>query len=138
MTSTDTLWLTPAAHERLTAELTQLEGAGGAGPQVQARIGELRDLLRRAEIGDKPDDGLVEPGMTVTVIFDGDDEPTTFLFGPRTLAETDPDIDVQVYPPESPLGSAIDGLFTGDAFAYPAPSGAEVRGRIVAATPFRG
>ncbi|MDQ2699246.1 MAG: GreA/GreB family elongation factor [Actinomycetota bacterium] len=139
MPTDEAIWLTPAAHAGLVAELEQLSSSSAPpAPETEGRIRELTRILRRAEVGDKPDDGLVEPGMTVTVQFDGDDEPTTFLLAQRGIADSDPAIGMDVYPPSSPLGTAIAGLFPGDTFTYAAPSGATVSGRIVAASPFRG
>ena len=132
------IWLTPTAHAGFVAELDQLTSSTSAPPPaVEARIRELKSLLARAEVGDKPDDGLVEPGMTITVIFDGDADPTTFLLAQRGIATTDPDIGMEIYPPMSPLGAAITGKFPDDTFAYETPAGAKVRGRVLAAEPFR-
>jgi transcription elongation factor GreA len=131
------IWLTPRAHAAVVAELEQLTRSAAPGPEAEVRILELKAVLRRAEVGDKPDDGLVEPGMTVTVTFDGDAEPTTFLLAQRGIVTTDPGIDMDVYPPTSPLGAAIAGKFPGDDFAYETPSGRTVGGRILAAEPFR-
>ena len=40
---------------------------------VTARIRQLEDMLRKAEVGETPpDDGVVEPGMVVTFKFKGD------------------------------------------------------------------
>jgi transcription elongation factor GreA len=131
------IWLTDAAHARLQSEFEQLTRGSAPSPEGEGRIRELQALLRRAEVGDKPDDGLVEPGMTITVHFDGDPAASTFLLGQRTIAESDPTVDIDIYPPSSPLGTAITGLYPGDRFRYTAPSGAEVGGHIVAAAPFR-
>ncbi len=130
----DTIWLTRAAHDRLQEELVQLTRNPAPSPEADARIRELHALLRRAEVGDKPDDGLVEPGMTVTVRFDGDKKSTKFLLGQRAIA--DPEVEIDIYPPTSPLGAAITGKHPGDTFSYEAPSGARVGGKIVAASPF--
>jgi transcription elongation factor GreA len=134
----EAIWLTQAAHDRLRGELEQLTRSSTApSPEVERRIRELKDTLRRAEVGDKPDDGLVEPGMTITVLFEGDADATTFLLAQRAIADTDPDIAMDVYPPASPLGAAITGRYPGDAFSYVAPSGTKVSGRILSAEPFR-
>lgn len=130
--STGPVWLTPAALAALEAELASLTDAQEEG--TQARILELRDVLRRAEVGTKPDDGLVEPGMQVSVKFHGTGEIETFLLGSRDLVQAGADIDV--YSPTSPLGSAIDGRHVGDEVAYTAPSGATLTVTIVAVTPF--
>ena len=137
-TADDVIWLTPRAHAAHVAELEELTRSAAPAPAAEVRILELKAVLRRAEVGDKPDDGLVEPGMTVTVSFDGDAQPATFLLAQRGLVTTDPDIEMDVYPPTSPLGIAITGKFPGDAFAYETPSGGTVGGRILAAEPFRG
>ena len=57
-----------------------------------ARIRQLESLLRNATVGEAPaDDGIVEPGMVVTVEMFGDTE--SFLLGSREIAGTT-DIDV--------------------------------------------
>ena len=54
--------------------------------KIEARIRQLEDMLRRAEVGETPaDDGVVEPGMVVTYQFVGDDETETFLLGAREI-----------------------------------------------------
>lgn len=131
------IWLTPAAHASLVAELEQLSLQSSPSPEVETRIAELKQTLRRAELGDKPDDGLVEPGMAITVRFEGDDQPTTFLLAERGIAAADPAIGTDVYSPTSPLGLAITGKFPGDVFRYSTPSGVEVSGTVLAAEPFR-
>jgi transcription elongation factor GreA len=134
----ETIWLTPAAHSKLQEEFDELTRRNPApAPAIEARIRELRAVLRRADVSDKPDDGLVEPGMTVTVQFDGETTPTTFLFAQRGIADGDPESALDVYPPTSPLGMAIAGKFPEDPFTFQAPSGGEVSGRILSAVPFR-
>ncbi|WEG09361.1 GreA/GreB family elongation factor [Microbacterium horticulturae] len=127
-----TVWMTPAALAALQAELEQLTAAGDEA--AQARVLELRDLIRRAEVGTKPDDGVVEQGMRITVKFHVDDSVETFLLGSRDLVQAGADIDV--YSPSSPLGSAIDGRHVGDEVSYTAPNGAQLTVTIIAATPF--
>jgi len=135
----DTVWLTQAAHDRLQSELDELTArAGDAGAQVEARIVELKSILRRAEVGDKPDDGLVEPGMVIEVRFDGDESTTSFLLAQRDLTAPDAAGDLDVYSPSSPLGEAIIGTYPGDRFAYETPAGRRIEGEIVSATPFHG
>ncbi len=131
--TTGTVWMTAAALAALEAELGELEQREDADP---VRLIELRDLIRRAETSAKPDDGLVEPGMKVTVRFGDDAEAESFLLGSRELVRQDHDVDLDVYSPESPLGIAITGHYVGDSVSYRAPSGAEIRVTIVAAAPF--
>jgi transcription elongation factor GreA len=131
------IWLTRAAYDQRQAELDDRIRDAGADAETDPRIHQLRALLRRAEVGDKPDDGLVEPGMLVTVLFDGEAASTSFLLADREFAGDDPGITVDVYPPTSPLGAAINGGYPGHDFAYEAPTGTRIRGRIVSAVPFR-
>ena len=129
----ETVWMTEAALAALQDELARLE----ADPQDAgaARLVEVRSLIRRAETGAKPDDGLVEPGMTVTVRFAGDDEDTTFLLGERTVFQAAGATDLDVYSPESPLGAALTGCRVGAAVHYTAPNGRAIQVTVVAATP---
>jgi transcription elongation factor GreA len=164
MTEQDTVWLTQDAYDKLQAELENLKGPlrqeiidrisaardegdlkenGGyhaakdeQGKQ-EARIRQLEDMLRRAEVGETPaDDGIVEPGMVVTYKFvgDDDDEAETFLLGAR---EIEPD-GLKVYSPQSPLGAAINGKKKGETVAYEAPNGKEMSVTILDAVPFAG
>jgi transcription elongation factor GreA len=128
-----TVWMTPAALAALEKELSELTAAPG-DEATQLRVVELRELIRRAEVGTKPDDGVVEPGMRITVRFHSDDSVETFLLGSRDIAVGDPDL--EVYSPSSPLGTAIDGHRVGDEVTFAAPGGASMRVTIVAATPF--
>ena len=162
MTDQGTIWLTQEAYDKLRAELEDLKGPkrqeiierisnardegdlkenGGyhaakdeQGKQ-EARIRQLEDMLRRAEVGETPpDDGVVEPGMVVTVDFgDGDEEK--FLLGAReNLSEGD---DLAVYSPQTALGAAINGKSKGDTVSYTAPTGKEFSVEIVDAEPYK-
>jgi transcription elongation factor GreA len=163
-TETDTIWVTQEAYDRLQAELEHLKvdvraeitariaaareegdlsenGGYHAAREEQgkneARIRQLEDRLRRAEVGDKPaDDGLVEEGMKVTVRFAGDADTETFLLGSRELLTMDSAVDLDVYSPTSPLGAAILDKRVGDQASYEAPNGSTITVEIVDATPF--
>jgi len=156
-------WLTQEAYDQAKAELEQLtttgrseiakriEAARAEGDlsenggyhaakeeqgKQEARIRALQDLLHRAVVGQQPpDDGVVEPGMVVTVRFAGDDETEEFLLASREMASLDAAVEHEVYSPKSPLGSAINGHVVGDTVSYTAPTGREVEVEIVAARP---
>lgn len=134
------VWMTPEVVERLTKELQDLNTSRtlrlAEGATVDARIREIERLLRDAEVGSKPDDGLVEPGMRVTVRFDSDGSTDTFLIASRELLASDPSITIDVYSPASPLGAAIVGKYIGETTSYLLPSGTSVTVEILAATPF--
>jgi transcription elongation factor GreA len=157
------IWLTQEAFDKLQAELEHLRGPvrneviarisaardegdlkenGGYHAareeqgKVEGRIRQLEDMLRRAEVGETPaDDGVVEPGMTVTTRFVGDDEVEVFLLGAREIETPE---DLQVYSPQSPLGSAIMGKKRGDEVDFEAPNGKVLKVEIVDAVPYTG
>ena len=162
----NTIWLTQDAFDRLQGELDNLRGPvrseivarisaardegdlkenGGYHAareeqgKTEARIRQLEDMLRRAEVGETPaDTGVVEPGMKVTYKFagDSDDEVETFLLGAREMEDAGSGI--KVYSPQSPLGSAIIGHQRGETVSYEAPNGKKLQVQIVDAVPFTG
>ncbi|EAP97258.1 putative transcription elongation factor [Janibacter sp. HTCC2649] len=155
-----TSYLTQEAFDRLKAELEELSGPGRADivakieaareegdlkenggyhaareeqGKNEARIRQLTQLLENAIIGETPpDDGIVEPGMLVTVEIFGDEE--TFLLGSREIA----DGSLQVYSEQSPIGSAVNGKKAGDSVTYEAPNGKQIDVKILSAKPFTG
>ncbi len=157
----DTIWLTPEAHEKLQAELTHLsrtvrqeiierissardEGdlkenggyhaAKDEQGKVEARIRQIEEMLRRAEVGEPADDGTVSPGMKVTYRFVGDKDTETFLLGAREIE----DDEIEVFSPQSPLGSAILGARKGETVTYTAPNGKDLQVEVVDAVPYSG
>ena len=164
--ATQTIWLTQDAYDKLQAELEQLSGPGRADVtariaaardegdlrenggyhaareqqgQQEARIRQLTDMLRRAEVGEAPTNtDEVAPGTLVTIAFDGDESDTdTFLLGSREVLGLD-DVDTNVYSPQSPLGAAILGRFKGDEATYEAPNGKKINVTIVKVAPYQG
>jgi transcription elongation factor GreA len=159
-TTENVTWLTQEAYDRLKAERDHLAGDGRTeiakkieaardegdlrenggyhaakeeqGKQ-EARIRQLTQLLESARVGQAPaDDGVVEPGMVVTVDLAG--EELTFLLGSREVS--DPSLDV--YSEKSPLGAAINGHKAGDSTSYTAPNGNQVPVKILQAKPYSG
>lgn len=101
---------------------------------MEARIADLQRLLKNAVVGESPeDDGVVEPGMVVTIEMAGKER--TFLLGNREIADGD---DIEVYSTESPLGAAIDGSKVGESIDYTAPNGKKLPITILKAHPFHG
>src|SRR4051794_5487000 len=161
------VWLTPEAYDKLKGELDHLTGPGRAEVtakiaaardegdlrenggyhaareeqgQQEARIRQLEDMLRRAQVGEPPTTAdEVAPGTQVTIAFDGDESDTdTFVLGSRELLGLDDSVDTNVYSPQSPLGSAILGKKKGDAVSYVAPNGRTINVTVVGIAPFRG
>ena len=160
--TTQQVWLTQEAYDKLKAEYVQLSGEGRTAiakrieaareegdlrenggyhaakeeqGKQEARIRQLRQLLENAQVGDAPasSDGTIAPGMVVTVDLLGDE--MTFLLGSREVAG---DTDLDVYSEKSPLGSAILGRKPGDSASYTAPNGKEISLKILSAKPFSG
>ncbi|MDE9367212.1 transcription elongation factor GreA [Luteipulveratus sp. YIM 133132] len=152
-------FLTQEAYDRLKGELDQLSGEGRTEiakrieaareegdlkenggyhaakeeqGKMEARIRQLTELLRDATVGQAPkDNGVVEPGMVVTVEMFGDEEK--FLLGSREIAG---DTDLDVYSEKSPLGAAINGKKVGDETSYDAPNGKTISVKVIAAKPY--
>ena len=149
-------WLTQEAADRLSAELASLETTGRSEiikkieaaraegdlkenggyhaareeqGKIEARIRQLKHMLENAEIGTAPNnaDGLISPGMRVTVEIMGDQ--MEFLLGSREISSGDLD----VYSEKSPLGAAVMGAKIGDTKTYNAPNGKTISVKILKA-----
>lgn len=147
MTGTQQVWLTHDAYERLTAELRELlrqrnEQAGRRADEVHLgeerersqRIRKLQELLQDPVVGQEPpDDGIVEPGMVVTVRYENDEETETLLF-----AERDEGVPpgIEVCSPGSPLGRALAGAKEGEQRSCPLPDGRTMAVWVVRAVPY--
>ncbi len=153
-------FLTQAAFDRLKAELDDLSGPGRTEiakkieaarlegdlkenggyhaakdeqGKMEARIRQLTHLLDHATIGETPaDDGVVEPGMVVTVEMFGDEE--TFLLGSREIT----DDSMHVFSEASPIGAAVNGHEVGDVVTYVAPNGKTIEVKILHTKPYDG
>ncbi len=101
--------------------------------KMEGRIRQLQQLLENAVVGETPpDDGVVEPGMVVTVDMFGDQ--MRFLLGSREIHGAD----IEVYSEKSPLGGAILGKKAGDEASYEAPNGKTINVKILEAKPYQG
>ncbi|CAM5400403.1 transcription elongation factor GreA [Streptomyces tanashiensis] len=162
-TSDNVTWLTQEAYNKLKDELEYLSGParteiatkiaaareegdlrenGGyhAAKEEQGkqelRVRQLTQLLQHAKVGEAPaDDGVVEPGMVVTIAFDGDENDTmTFLLASREYASGD----IETYSPQSPLGVGVNGKKAGDDAEYELPNGKKASVKILSAKPYTG
>ncbi|NLJ53166.1 MAG: transcription elongation factor GreA [Intrasporangiaceae bacterium] len=161
MSQTSTTFLTQEAYDRLREELTYLSNEGRTEiankieaarlegdlrenggyhaakeeqGKMEARIRQLTQLLDSATVGEAPpDDGVVEPGMVVTVQMFGEEE--TFLMGSREIGDH---TELQVYSEKSAMGAAINGKKVGDKVTYTAPTGKQIEVKILAAKPHDG
>ena len=162
-TSENVTWLTQEAYNKLKEELEYLTGP--ARTEISAKIaaareeGDLREnggyhaakeeqgkqelrvrqltqLLESAKVGEAPAaDGVVAPGMVVTIAFDGDEDDTlTFLLASREYASSD----IETYSPQSPLGSGVMGHKVGEDAQYELPNGKPASVKILKAEPYNG
>ncbi|MFC8274507.1 transcription elongation factor GreA [Streptomyces sp. NPDC057271] len=162
-TSDNVTWLTQEAYNQLKAELEYLSGParteiaakiaaareegdlrenGGyhAAKEEQGkqelRVRQLTQLLEHAKVGEAPaDEGVVAPGMVVTIAFDGDEDDTmTFLLASREYASSD----IETYSPQSPLGVGVNGKKAGEDAEYELPNGRKATVKILSAKPYTG
>jgi transcription elongation factor GreA len=154
-------FLTQDAYDRLAAELEELSGparldiakkieaareegdlkenggyhaAKDEQGKIEARIRQLTELLRTAEVGEaKESHGVVEPGTVVTALVAGGEE--RFLLGSREIVGQ---TDLDVYSEQSPLGAAIIGLKIGEKSSYTAPNGRDIPVEITNVETFEG
>ena len=162
----ETIWLTQDAFDKLTKELEYLKGDGRSEVaekiarardegdlkenggyhaareeqgQMEARILQLEDMQRRAQVGEATATDEAAPGTLVTVAYFGDEDDTDqFLLGSREVMGLDDSVDIQVFSPQSPLGSAVVGRKIGEATSFEAPNGKTIEVTVVAVEPFQG
>jgi transcription elongation factor GreA len=84
----------------------------------EARVRQLRQMIENAEIIETADDGVVRPGMIVTLRYEGED-PETYLLGLREEKGGD----YPVLTPDSPLGRALVGHGAGETVTTKVPAG---------------
>lgn len=162
-TSENVTWLTQEAYNKLKDELEYLTGParteiaakiaaareegdlrenGGyhAAKEEQGkqelRVRQLTQLLENAKVGEPPAaDGVVAPGMVVTIAFDGDEDDTlTFLLASREYASSE----IETYSPQSPLGTGVLGHKVGEDAEYELPNGKKASVKILKAEPYNG
>jgi transcription elongation factor GreA len=142
---TDQTWLTPAAHDKLTAELDQLKTEGRHQIEIrlaearshgdlrengdydaakhdqglmEARIRQLEAILATAVVEEASDDGQVQIGCLATVIDEDGDELEYFVAPTENKVKG-----YLLASPTSPLGQALLGARVGDRVSYQAPGG---------------
>lgn len=161
MTDTQT-WLTQSAYDRLNAELSELlrqrsddavapaareahardSADQNTGQQILAvrrerdgRIRKLQELLQNPIVGQqRPNDGIAEPGMLLTIRYEDDQETETFL-----LAHSEDGAypaDLMICSPDSPLGLVLPGMAEGDSRRYALPDGTIMEITLLRATPY--
>lgn len=143
--SSDQTFLTPAAYEKMAAELEHLKTQGRREIEeriaearshgdlrenadydaakndqglMEARIRKLDHLLHTAVVREAADTGRVEIGSVVTVV-DEDGDTLEYFVAPQENKVAG----LLLASPSSPLGAALLGAGAGDEVAYEAPAG---------------
>lgn len=138
--------LSQATHDRLAAELEELTSHGRVDiarkiqaarelgdlsengdyhaakeeqGKMEARIRHLEALLKDAEIVEAGGTDRVQPGVIVSISYDGDDEIERYLVG--SVEERHGELEVLT--PGSPLGQALLDHRVGDVVDFEAPGG---------------
>ena len=146
-------WLTQEAYDRLASELEQLVSFGRSDiakriqeareegdlkenggyhaakeeqGKIEARIKRIEEILATATVGEAPKaHGVVEQGLVVTVNLNGSEKK--FLLGSAEIN----DESVEVYSPDSPIGSAILGKKVGEELEVFLPNGKAIKVKIL-------
>ena len=142
----DPVWLSQAAYDRLNAELEELRESGRREAsaaierarahgdlkenaeydvakdeqgKMEARIRQLEEMLRNAQVGETdPAEGVVAAGTVVTIT-DSDGDTDEVLIG----SIEDKVKGLGLVSASSPLGQALVGAKVGDTVSYTAPGG---------------
>jgi len=161
VTETQVTWLTQDAFDRLKSELDDLianrpviaaeinarreEGdlkenggyhaAREEQGQQEARIRQLQELLRTAQVGTSPTSAdSAAPGTVLTLKYEDDADTEKMLLGSREEGVRG---GLEVVSPSSPLGAALIGAHVGDTREYQLPDGGSMKVALVSAEPFR-
>jgi transcription elongation factor GreA len=154
--SNDAAWLTQEAYDRLANELEQLltvartdiakriqeareEGdlkenggyhaAKEEQGKIESRINRLEEILATAQVGEAPKaHGVVQQGLIISVELNGSEKK--FLLGSAEIS----DEDIEVYSPDSPIGSAIMGKKIGEQLDVHLPNGKTIQVKILDVT----
>jgi transcription elongation factor GreA len=152
----DATWLTQEAYDRLADELEYLltiargdiakriqeareEGdlkenggyhaAKEEQGKIESRINRLEEILSNAQVGEAPKaHGIVQQGLVISVELNGSEKK--FLLGSAEIN----DEDIEVYSPDSPIGSAIMGKKIGEQLDVYLPNGKAIQVKILDVT----
>lgn len=154
-----TTWLTPAAYEKLKAELEHLTTEGRRAIEqriaeardhgdlrenaeydtakndqgmMEARIRQLQHLLDTAEVREVEHSDTVQIGSVVRILDEDDDELEVFVAPSENKLPG-----MMLASPDSPLGAALLGAKEGEQVSYEAPAGT-FRVTILEVKPYEG
>ena len=113
-------WIERAREHGDIRENADYDAAKNEQGHNEARVRQLEAMLRNAVVVEDAAGDVVAPGTIVSILIEGDDEPTEYLVG--SIEERHDDLDV--ISPGSALGGALIGHKPGDLVAYETPTGA--------------
>jgi transcription elongation factor GreA len=124
------LWIERAREHGDLRENADYDEAKREQGMNEARIRQLEGILKDAIVVEGASGDVVEAGCVVDVLYDGDDDPVTYLVG--SIEERDDRYDVLSL--DSPLGQAIKGAGPGTETTYQGPK-RELKVTVVAVRP---
>jgi transcription elongation factor GreA len=110
-------WIERAREHGDIRENADYDAAKNEQGHNEARIRQLEEILRTAEVVDGPSGDVVAPGTIVEVKMEGDDDTTSYLVG--SIEERSEEF--EVLSTESPLGQALLDHRPGDTVSYEGP-----------------
>jgi transcription elongation factor GreA len=111
------LWIERAREHGDLSENADYDEAKREQGMNEARIRQIEGILKKAVVVEGATGDVVEPGVLVDLLYDGDDTPVTYLVG--SIEERHEKYDVLSL--DSPLGMAIRGKASGANVTYQGP-----------------
>jgi transcription elongation factor GreA len=124
------LWIERAREHGDIKENADYDEAKREQGMNEARIRQLESILKEAVVVEGASGETVEAGVLVDLLYDGDDEPTTYLVG--SIEERNDKYDVLSL--SSPLGQQIQGAKPGTVVTYQGPK-RELKATVVGVHP---
>jgi transcription elongation factor GreA len=124
------LWIERAREHGDISENADYDEAKREQGMNEARIRQLEGILKTATVVEGASGDVVEAGVLVDLVYEGDDEPTTYLVG--SIEERHETYDVLSL--DSPLGQAIRGAAPGASVTYQGPR-RELKVKVVGVRP---
>jgi transcription elongation factor GreA len=94
---------------------------------MEARIRQLAVMIENAEIVEGTDGDVVEPGATVELRYEGDDDTEKYFYG----SVEERGIEHDIISPRSPLGVALAGKKPGEKVDFESPAGGTLTVEVV-------
>jgi transcription elongation factor GreA len=111
------LWIERAREHGDLRENADYDEAKREQGMNEARIRQLEGILKAAVVVEGASGDVVEAGVLVDLLYDGDTDPVTYLVG--SIEERNESYDVLSL--DSPLGQAISGKRAGAETTYQGP-----------------